>query len=124
MRGKDAWREPIKQAMLERRTALQLALRSNRKPFGQDAGSQVHVADVLDRVSGDVANSLAAGLAKIESGQLTQIEKALRRREDGNHGNCLACGKPIPRARLQMVPFAARCVECQQIHDGRRPFRQ
>jgi RNA polymerase-binding transcription factor len=46
--------------------------------------------------------------------QLRLIEEALDRIEAGDYGICLACEEPIPAKRLQALPWARYCVECQQ----------
>ena len=40
-----------------------------------------------------------------------QIDAALARIEDGTYGICLVSGKPIPRQRLNAIPWAAERVE-------------
>ena len=42
-----------------------------------------------------------------------QVELALRRIEDGSYGTCATCGQPIPRERLEALPFAGQCVSCK-----------
>src|SRR5215469_3098417 len=46
--------------------------------------------------------------------QLRLIEEALDRIEAGDYGVCLSCEEPIPAKRLQAVPWAKYCVNCQQ----------
>jgi DnaK suppressor protein len=43
---------------------------------------------------------------------LEQIDAALERTEDGSYGRCEECGKVIPAARLEAIPYAALCVKC------------
>ncbi len=43
-----------------------------------------------------------------------EIEAALVRIEDGSYGTCVDCGQPIPEARLEVRPEAARCVADQE----------
>lgn len=45
--------------------------------------------------------------------QLEQIEAALKRLDDGTYGKCSNCGKPINPDRLELLPHAQMCVECQ-----------
>jgi DnaK suppressor protein len=53
--------------------------------------------------------------------QLELVDAALARLEDGTFGTCLRCGKGIAPARLEALPWAAHCIECQAIVDrGRR----
>ena len=45
--------------------------------------------------------------------ELTEIEAALRRVDEGTDGLCEACGKPIGDERLEALPAARYCVEDQ-----------
>jgi DnaK suppressor protein len=47
-----------------------------------------------------------------------QVREALRRLEDGTFGLCEECGRPIAKARLDAVPFAAYCVHCMRTHEN------
>ncbi len=52
---------------------------------------------------------------------LELVEAALARLDDGTYGACLRCGRPIAEARLEALPWAAHCIECQSAIDkGRR----
>ena len=46
------------------------------------------------------------------------IEEALQRLEAGDFGMCLNCRQPISGFRLRAVPFAARCLACQEGQDN------
>ena len=53
--------------------------------------------------------------------QLELVEAALARLDAGTYGTCLRCAKPIAPARLEALPWAAHCIECQSLVDrGRR----
>ena len=56
-------------------------------------------------------------LRDVAQAQLTQIEKALERIEDGTYGICAGCGKAIALERLEIIPYATLCVRCQQKQD-------
>ena len=49
--------------------------------------------------------------------QLELVGAALERLEAGTFGTCLRCGKPIAPARLEALPWAAHCIDCQAIVD-------
>jgi RNA polymerase-binding protein DksA len=51
------------------------------------------------------------------SQQLELVDAALARLEAGTFGACLRCGKSIAPARLEALPWAARCIACQPIVD-------
>lgn len=43
---------------------------------------------------------------------LDKVERALDRMERGVYGNCESCGKPVPVARLEALPYATLDVDC------------
>ena len=46
--------------------------------------------------------------------QLRLVNEALDRVRSGDYGVCLACEQPIPPKRLQALPWARYCVQCQE----------
>jgi DnaK suppressor protein len=42
---------------------------------------------------------------------LEEVRRARLRVSDGGYGLCEACGEPIPEARLEVRPWAVRCVQ-------------
>jgi RNA polymerase-binding protein DksA len=46
--------------------------------------------------------------------QLDDIEQALQRIEDGTYGKCNNCGKSIMPERLEVLPSAELCIDCQR----------
>ena len=41
-----------------------------------------------------------------------EIDAALARIDAGTYGSCTQCGAAIPEERLELRPFAGRCVRC------------
>jgi DnaK suppressor protein len=50
---------------------------------------------------------------KANAKELELIQKALRRIKDGSYGVCCRCAQPISPRRLQAIPWAEYCIECQ-----------
>lgn len=72
--------------------------------YGKRAGD--HVAEAADRM----ARSRTAGeLEKLEE----EVRAALSKLDAGSYGRCDGCGEAIPVARLEALPWATRCVQCQ-----------
>jgi DnaK suppressor protein len=46
--------------------------------------------------------------------KLKLVELALERIQNGSFGTCIACGGGIGLKRLQAVPSASHCIECQE----------
>jgi len=88
---------------------------SEASAFGMhqaDAGS-----DAYDR-------DFALSLLSQEQDALYEIDQALKRIELGTYGTCEMSGKPIPRARLEAIPFARFTVQCQsQLEKQNRASR-
>ncbi len=45
---------------------------------------------------------------------LTKIDEALRKLNEGTYGICEDCGEEIPQERLEIMPFAILCKDCQE----------
>jgi RNA polymerase-binding transcription factor DksA len=48
-----------------------------------------------------------------------RIAEARRALADGRYGTCHDCGSQIPADRLEAVPEAVRCLDCQRHFEGR-----
>lgn len=51
---------------------------------------------------------------------LAAIDAALARLDAGTYGRCTGCGGAIAAERLEALPWAALCIECQRASAGRR----
>ncbi|HAZ63528.1 MAG TPA: transcriptional regulator, TraR/DksA family protein [Armatimonadetes bacterium] len=83
-----------------------------------------HANDSLEAYSeaDDVPADSAALAAERERDQmlvaniqqtLGQIDFALDRISDGDYGICEICGVEVPEDRLERIPWASTCVDCQ-----------
>ncbi len=87
----------------------------------------VHILSEEDKYNGvsddgdlaDVAFRDAMQGAKLTRHQtrLRDIEEALRKIAEGTYGICDDCEGDIPLGRLNAMPFALRCVDCQEKHE-------
>jgi DnaK suppressor protein len=71
-------------------------------------------ADPLDDAV--ARNALDVTVSTVNSDYETRrlIRAALKRIEIGEYGECDHCGEPIEPRRLQVLPWAANCIRCQQ----------
>lgn len=54
-------------------------------------------------------------MARLDEGaraELLLIDRALARLDAGDYGRCERCGEAIADERLDVIPFAVRCVAC------------
>ncbi len=59
-------------------------------------------------------------LSALARAAVEEIDRALRKIDVGTYGVCERCAKPIPRARLKALPYAALCVACKSGGLSRR----
>jgi DnaK suppressor protein len=45
------------------------------------------------------------------------VDAAIARLDEGTYGTCVRCGQPIPAGRLEALPWAAHCIDCQSAID-------
>jgi DnaK suppressor protein len=74
-------------------------------------GSQAAAASQVFEQQRDLA------LRDRATAQLTLVDAAMARIDEGTFGTCVRCDKPIPAGRLEALPWAAYCIECQRIVD-------
>ena len=106
----------MRQVLVMRRDALRRALAGDLsllKELRQESG------DVVDAALDASQDEISSQLAEVESRELGSIEKALERMRAGEYGVCEACNKPIPLTRLQAVPYATSCIDCQRKNERR-----
>ena len=86
------------------------ALRKTRSESSGDLSSVPnHMADLgTDNYQQEFTLSLMRG----EEDTLARIEAALERIENGVYGSCEQCGTPIPKMRLNAIPYTPYCVKC------------
>jgi DnaK suppressor protein len=74
-------------------------------------------ADALDEVQHASERELAIRNLDRESNLLRAVRLALRRIDDGSFGTCLHCEEEISPKRVAAVPWAANCIQCQELAD-------
>ena len=59
-----------------------------------------------------------SALLEINARMTRDVNVAIDRVRAGEYGTCEECGDPISPARLRAVPFALRCLACQESAEG------
>ncbi|GAA0820725.1 TraR/DksA C4-type zinc finger protein [Clostridium tertium] len=50
-----------------------------------------------------------------ERALLDKIDDAVRAIDEGSYGKCQKCGKEIDKERLDFLPYALNCIECEDV---------
>jgi len=82
---------------------------------GQDS-SVDHLADFG---TDNFEHSLTLGFIENNEKLVKEIDDALARLELGAYGTCMHCSCQISRPRLNAIPWAAFCIECQKLAEER-----
>ena len=98
------------QALVREREAETITTEPEGEQFSELAAHDQHQADLgTETFEREKDFSL---LEQLEA-ELDELDRALRKLDDGTYGTCEACGENIPAERLEAVPGARFCVKDQ-----------
>ena len=83
------------------------------------SNTSLHIADAA---SDAYDKSLSLDLASNEMEIVSEIEHALRKIDDGTFGVCEGSGKPIPKTRLDAIPYVRYTRDYQQELEKNDPW--
>jgi RNA polymerase-binding transcription factor len=96
-------------ALLEERARLLDELAEDIvAPDAMTYGSQAAAASQVFAQQRDLA------LRDRNQQHLQLVDAALARLDAGTYGTCQNCGRPIAPERLEAIPWAALCIDCQR----------
>jgi DnaK suppressor protein len=71
--------------------------------------------DPVDLAVRNYSKNVQLAVSENESRQLVLIDEALMRIGDDEYGTCQNCEKDINPKRLEAIPWARYCIECQEL---------
>lgn len=95
--------ESRRDELVERRARIERHTRHRDEPLPPDFAEQA--------VELENGETLVA-LDREVNAELREIDKALRRIEDGVFGTCTECGERVNEERLAALPYASLCIDC------------
>ena len=114
--------EDLKRILEQRRAAILAELRHGIRESCDGSvveGAEV-VHDAVDSGETTFQDEIRFALISMKTETLLRIDDALARLADGGYGRCDDCGQDIPAARLQAMPFALRCRQCEELRENAR----
>lgn len=100
-----------KRLKAKRQEVMDVYVRDLRVGQGlSDAGAE----DLVDRANDAYNREFMLSLSGSERDALLEVEQAIERLDDGTYGQCDHCEEKIPARRLQAVPWARYCIDCQE----------
>jgi DnaK suppressor protein len=103
----DALKHLLAKERAETLARVKELMREQARNGGQPPADEMDVARSLSEVD------THAALFDRARERLSAIDAAIGRLGAGVYGTCARCGDEIPLARLQVIPFAQYCVDCQ-----------
>jgi DnaK suppressor protein len=110
--------EQMKKKLLDMKEEILQKLVSEDEEF-RDIVEKDDSKDLVDIASTDIDKKTLEALGTQEMKRLRLIESALVRIQNGKYGICLKSGEPIPRERLQAIPYALYKIEYQNEMERR-----
>ena len=68
----------------------------------------------LSRMEAIQSQAMSVEAQRRRKVELTRVESALGRVDEGTYGDCARCGEPIAEKRLDLDPAALICIECAE----------
>ena len=102
----------FKKALIDKRRQLEDEVgRSALYGKGQEDDS---IKDLGDQATTAYTREFLFELGNGDRRLLREVLTALRKLDEGGFGECERCGEPIGEKRLEALPFARYCIECQR----------
>jgi RNA polymerase-binding protein DksA len=114
----------FRETLLEERTRVAAAIQNlhDEHPgtLAEDAGEETaydnHLADTATET---YDRELDYTLEENSEHVLAEIDAALKRIAEGTYGTCTNCDRPIAVERLEALPWATLCIDCQRHRERR-----
>jgi RNA polymerase-binding transcription factor DksA len=87
-------------SLSERNSEIEQSLSSHQSPDWEERAQEMEDDDVLLQIG------------TMSEAEASEIKLAIARIDSGQYGKCTDCGSVIPKARLEAIPFATRCISC------------
>lgn len=108
-------REVLQRMLLGKRQEIMREIEGNLgQSLTEDQQRRLESArDVGDQALMDLDRELGISLMEMRNRKRQAIDEALTRLSEGTYGICAECGVEVSEKRLEAVPFAKLCVQCQ-----------
>ncbi len=110
------------QALLQKMRAAALSAGPARIEPNRTDQASTGVADEDAQALSEMLQAISSSRNKGQAALLARIDRALLKLRDApeEYGLCEECEEEIPLKRLQLMPHASLCAECQAKADPRR----
>jgi DnaK suppressor protein len=107
--------EHFKKRLLTKQEEL-LRLVSKSEKDGREADEEA-TQDIADKAANSYTKEFLFHQSDENRRLLQLVNESLERLKNGSYGLCLACHEEVQQKRLEAVPWARHCIECQEKQD-------
>ncbi len=107
--------ELYRKRLLEKQEDL-LRLVSKSDQDGREADEE-GTQDIADKAANAYTKEFLFHQSNDNRLILQLVNEALERVKNGSYGQCVACNQEVQVKRLEAVPWARHCIECQEKQD-------
>ena len=108
----------MKESLIEMKKEIVVQLMATSSEF-KNILEDMDSKDSVDVASDDIDRKMLETVGTKDLNRLKLIDSAIARIEQGRYGLCMKCGKNIPQARLEAIPYALMCIECKSAEEKR-----
>jgi DnaK suppressor protein len=109
--------EHFKTLLLSIKKQLTKDLEETSESVKDSDGSKGYSQHQADEGTDDFVRNVSIEVSGKELAIVRQIERALEKIEDGTYGICDVSEEPIPKKRLEAIPYANMTVSSQEKHE-------
>jgi DnaK suppressor protein len=107
--------ETFKKRLLTKQEELLRQVTKSEKD-GREADEEA-TQDIADKAANSYTKEFLFHQSDENRRVLQLVNEALERMKNGTYGNCVACEEEVQLKRLEAVPWARHCIECQDKQD-------
>jgi len=105
--------------LLAQKKEIVSTLLAEKQEYKEISEGKEETKDPVDTASDDIDRTLIEVRGSAELNRLKAIDAAISRINQGKYGNCIKCGQPIPKNRLEAMPSALMCINCKSLEERR-----
>jgi len=107
--------EPLKTVLLHKQAEMMETYARDRAAGNEQP--QDGIQDLADKAANAYSKELNFSLSDSDRETLMLINEALDRLDANQFGVCIHCAVEIGARRLEAVPWAAHCIDCQELEE-------
>lgn len=107
--------EYYKKRLADKQAELTRAV-SNSERDGREADEEA-TQDIVDKAANSYTKEFLFHQSDENRRFLQMVNEALERLKNGTYGRCVSCQGEVQERRLDAVPWARYCIECQGKQD-------